>query len=413
MSITPDQKRTLSLLLPNALATKDLLVPRGNLPEQLYAEILSGDAVKLLVAGQRGMGKTTELLRFVKELAGSEFLPLFLQFGAQGSISEAGLLFSMAQTLDKSPKCKLETKDFKHLLEWYEQETFESVTEEGIGGEAGVGGDLMIMRAKGRIKHTKNTKITRKRKAARDIRELLERFNLLLEKVANTSKKRPVFIVDDIDKVQDASSIENTFIHAAHFMGQINCPCIFTVPITYATSSYLRIASLPYTGMYRVPAVALRNLSGRRNESDFQFMKKVFELRMPYNPVPSPLLDRVLEYSGGVLIDAMRMLRAICKAKILNNDINVDESLIESQFQSLVDDYKFAFDRPVLWKKLSLICRAPDKRVIMTDDALPELLYKMIVIEYSDGGLWFDLHPAVRRLYEQNSDLIEDALKRQ
>jgi len=215
MLITEDQKRTLSLLLPNAVPTTDLIVPRGNLPDQLYADILSGDTVKLLVAGQRGMGKTTELLRFVKRLENSEFMPLFLQFGAQGSISEDGLLFSMAQTLDKSPKCDLDTKDFKPLLEWYEQETFESVVEEGVGGEAGVGGELIVVRARGSIKHAKNTKVTRQRKTVRDTRELLQRFNLLVAKATKISKKKPVFIVDDIDKVQDASSIENTFIHAA------------------------------------------------------------------------------------------------------------------------------------------------------------------------------------------------------
>ena len=54
--------------------------------------------------------------------------------------------------------------------------------------------------------------------------------------------------------------------------------------------------------------------------------------------------------------------------------------------------------------------RASDKRVIMTDDSLLELLYKMIVIEYSDKGLWFDVHPAARPLYDQNSHLIDDTV---
>lgn len=407
MSMTPEQKKTLSLLLTNAVPTNELIVPRGNLPEQLHAEIVSGDAVKLLVAGQRGMGKTTELLRLVDLLTGSEFLPLFLQFGAQGTITQAGLIFSMAQVLYTFPKSKLAAKDFKPFLEWYDQETFESVVEEGTEGQAGLSGEFLALRAGGKISHKSNKKTTKERKTVRDIRQLLDKFNLLIEKAKKASKKRPVFIVDDIDKVQDASSIENTFIHAAHFIGQINCPCIFTVPITYATSSYLRIASLPYTGIYRVPAVALSDSAGHRNEDAFKFMRRVFELRMPYNPVPAALLDRVLEYSGGVLIDAMRLLRGICKAKILDSTILVDEAFIDSQFQSLVDDYKFAFDRPVLWKKLSSLCRASDKRAIMTDDSLLELLYKMIVIEYSDKGLWFDLHPAARRLYDQNCGLID------
>ena len=61
--MTDDQKKTLCLLLPNVVPDSRLIVPRGKLPEQLQAEILPSDTTKILVAGQRGMGKTTELRR--------------------------------------------------------------------------------------------------------------------------------------------------------------------------------------------------------------------------------------------------------------------------------------------------------------------------------------------------------------
>jgi hypothetical protein len=47
----------------------------------------------------------------------------------------------------------------------------------------------------------------------------------------------------------------------------------------------------------------------------------------------------------------------------------------------------------------------------MTDDALPDLLYKMIVIEYWDKKLWFDLHPAARALYRDHAEVIDNALR--
>lgn len=283
--------------------------------------------------------------------------------------------------------------------------------EEGAEGEASLGGDYIVVGAKGKI-HRKSTRKTKKsRNVIKDVRELMARFNSLIRKVRKTTDKRVVFIVDDIDKVQDASSIENTFIHASHFISQIDAPCIFTVPITYATSSYLRIAALPYTGIYRVPAVELLDQKGQRNGGAFEFMQKVFNLRMPFNPVPPALVDKVLEHSGGVLIDAMRMLRCICKRVILEPGLVVDETVVQEEFQRLMDDYKFVFDKPLLWHKLSVMCKASDKQIIMTDDALPELLYKMIVIEYWEKKLWFDLHPAARALYQEYSHVIDNALR--
>jgi hypothetical protein len=285
------------------------------------------------------------------------------------------------------------------------------MAEEGTEGSASVGGDFFLLKAQGGVKSKKGKASKKSRRVVRDVKDLLARFNSLIERSKNNSKKRIVFIIDDIDKVQDATSIENTFIHAAHLIGQIACPCIFTVPITYTTSSFLRIAALPYTSIHRVPAVELVDKNGKRNEKAFDFMRRVLKLRMPFNPLTDDLLDRVLLNSGGVLIDAMRMLRGVCKAKVIDQAQPVDESLVDSEFQRLIDDYKFVFDRPTLWRKLSNLCRAADKQVIMTDDSLPELLYKMIVIEYRDKQHWFDLHPAARMLYSQNAKLIDDNVR--
>ena len=409
--MTGEQKKTLGLLLPSAVPDSSLIVPRGKLPEQLQAEILPSDTTKILVAGQRGMGKTTELRRLTELLEDSAFLPIFLQFGAQPCITHAALLGSMAEALLLNPSSKLDVKSFKHFQDWYLLEKITSIEEEDSEGHASIGGNYIVLSAKGQIHRKSSRKTTRRKTVIKDTRELMTRFNNLVQKVRAATGKRVVFVVDDIDKVQDASSIENTFIHASHFISQIDCPCIFTVPITYATSSYLRIAALPYTGIYRVPAVELFDPKGQKNETAFEFMRKVFKLRMPFNPIGSHLFDKVLECSGGVLIDAMRMMRCICKRVILEPELVVDEAIVEEEFQRLIDDYQFVFDKPSLWQKLSAMCTAGDKQAIMTDDALPELLYKMIVIEYWDKKLWFDLHPAARKLYQQNANVIDNVLR--
>jgi hypothetical protein len=237
--------------------------------------------------------------------------------------------------------------------------------------------------------------------------ELVIRFNELLEKAQKKCKKTIAFIIDDIDKVQDPSSIEGTFIHSAQLISGIECPCVFTVPITYATSTYLRIATLPYNAIYRMPAVPLYTHDGKENEEAFVFMRKVFLRRMTFNPLSAAQLDRVLAYSGGVLVDAMRMLRGVCKQAILDGVDSVNDDVIEQYFQFLVDDYKYVFDTAQLWKKLAQFCNSPGSDVYMTDESIPDLLYKMIIIEYRNPRMWFNLHPAARRLYEQNQAAID------
>lgn len=406
-SMTEDQKRTLSMLSPITTPTPELIVPRTNLPEELQAEITPAEPVKIFVAGQRGMGKTTELRRFVGLLEDSEFLPIFLQFGAQEKIDHPSLIRLMTRALQADQGSGVGEGVFDRVKEWYATEETIVLAEEGREGKAMIGGTIILAEASGGIVSRK-MKSTRKTVALdRSIAGLVDRFNACIERVQKESGKRLVFVVDDIDKVQDSNSVNSTFIHSSHLIGSINCACIFTVPITYATSNYVRIAGLPYNGIHRVPAVDLFDEKGNRNAEAQKFMERVFELRMPYNPVPKTLLDEILDFSGGVLIDAMRMLRGVCKSTILNPALKVDKTLVEEHFQQLVDDYQFVIDSLPLWRAVAEIANSQKRRTIIAEGLLPELLYKMIVIEYRQRKVWFGLHPAAKQLYEQNKDMLD------
>jgi hypothetical protein len=409
IAMTNEQLETLASLTPSPQTQADLIVPKGRLPEELFTEVVPTDSAKLLLAGQRGMGKSTELRRFEDLLNKRGMLPIFLQFGAQESVSQSKLIYSMTDALSANRSAKLDDKAFQLFRTWYTQEEIVETVDEDCEGSAGVGGEFLILRAKGQIRHREGSTVKKTRIVFRSIGDLVDRFNELVEKARNACQKRIVFIVDDLDKVQDAHSIEQTFVDSPQTIARIVCPCVFTVPITYATSSSLRMATLGYS-VHRVPAVDLFDESGKRNEASFDFMRRVFKLRMRFNPVPEELLDKVLEYSGGVLVDAMRMLRESCKRKILDETLAIDDALIEAVFQTLVDDHIFTFDRPDLWQKLGQLAVAKDKKVFRTDDKLPELLYRMILIEYCQKSIWFDLHPAARRLYEQNADVIQKML---
>jgi hypothetical protein len=337
-------------------------------------------------------------------LEGSEFTPIFLQFGSQEHIGHPALIRLMADGLRAELEAVVDDRSFGKLNEWFSSEESSRVTEQSRDGSASIGGNYLIASAKGSVKQSKTTTVTQTTTTERGIRDLVNRFNDLVEKAETKGDTRLVFVVDDIDKVQDVESVNATFIHSSHIIGALECACIFTVPITYATSNFVRLAGLPYNGIYRVPAVDLFDQQGQRNHEAQQFMRDVFRLRMPYNPVPSDILDDVLDKSGGVLIDAMRMLRGICKKRIMDSSIEIGAKVVDEQFQQLVDDYQFVIDTQQLWQAVITIANSKSKGG-MTDGLLPELLYKMIAIEYRRERAWFDLHPAVKRLYEQNPEV--------
>ncbi|HEX3103216.1 MAG TPA: hypothetical protein VHQ22_02125 [Terriglobales bacterium] len=402
------QRVTLELLNTMTVPELELIVPRGRLPETLETEICSGDTVKLLVAGQRGMGKTTELRRLAELLRnkGSHF-PIFVAFGSQESITETALIMSMANALYAQKDLKLSESAMADIREWESSLEVGDSLEEIRQGEANLGGAIPLLSAKAGVSRRRAQSTTKRRVVPRSKSDLVKYFNDLVAKASAKSKKKLAFIIDDIDKVQNPSSIEGTFIHAAQLISGIECPCVFTVPITYATSTYLRIATLPYNALYRMPAVSLFGSDGQQNDEAFSFMRTVFARRMKFNPLSPEQLDKVLAYSGGVLVEAMRMLRGICKQAILDKTSKSSDDVIHQHFQVLVDDYKYVFDTPDLWNKLAQFCNADGTDIYMTEESVPDLLYKMIIIEYRDERMWFNLHPAARELYRQNKTAID------
>jgi len=405
-------------MLQPTYADPALIVPRGTLPTQLHAELTSSDAVKLLIAGQRGMGKTTELKRLLDLFSEHETITVFVQFGAQESITNAmlvrimaGGLVSAIDTRSDLPKQLHEpsaktAKALEYLRSWFFKQEFSIESEETEEGAAELGGSLKVMKASKGVKHSRKESQKRTRETNRDFDDLVDRFNMVINAVRKESNKKVVFVVDDIDKIQNMDSVQSAFIHSAHVINRIDAPCVFTVPITYATSSIVRMGALPYGEIYRVPAVEVLFESGQDNKQAFAFMREVLKRRMPSNPIPLPVLDQIIRCSGGVIVDALRIARNICKKNFLEQ-IAVDDALLKEEFQKLVDDYVFVFDTPELWKKLDGLCTTSSKSAIMTDAALPQLLYKMIAIEYRGKSLWFDLHPAARELYRQKVTVIQ------
>lgn len=196
--MTKDQQETLRRLQPT-YADPSLIVGRSSLPTELHAELTSSEAVKLLIAGQRGMGKTTELKRLLALFDSADTFAVFVQFGAQESITNPMLVSHMAgqlmATIDSPSEKTLKARD--ELKNWFYREEYEEVSEEGSDGSASVGGDLKLLKASKGVSHSSRKTSKKSREASRDLNDLIDRFNLLINAVRKSTGKRIVFVVDD------------------------------------------------------------------------------------------------------------------------------------------------------------------------------------------------------------------------
>jgi hypothetical protein len=339
-------KETLANLLPSHKIDAGLFVSRGMLPEELKTDIMTANSVKLLVAGQRGMGKTVELVRLHQLLQKTEdYIPIFLQFGAEENIADVNLIYTMAQALIATNH--VPAKRGSVVDKWFEKEEVISSYTEGSGGESGIDANVYVVRAKFGI-NSKRQKVQNTTKTViKQKKDLIAAFNELLRDFKKAAKKQPVFIVDDIDKIQNLASVEATFINSAQLIGNIEAPCVFTVPFTYATSSFIRLSSLPYESIHRVPAIAVLDIEGNICQEEAEFLLQLLKRRITVAGLEDAHLERIVQHSGGVIVDALRMTRGVLKHKWLQPSKKIEE-LIENEFQKIVDEYIYQIDKPTL-----------------------------------------------------------------
>ena len=399
------ERETLANLLPNAKYRSAFVISRGSLPDELFADIQTDNCVKVLVAGQRGMGKTTELRRLEALLKEStDYYPIFLQFGAEEKIDDVSLIHSMAQALIAGSGLK--PKKGSTIDKWFTREEIVSSYAESVGGDASLRASFYFVTAGGGIKSSRDLRKTATETVVKKKADLVQAFNEVVAEANKVTERQAVFIVDDIDKIQDADSVETTFISSAQLLGSLDAPCVFTVPYTYATSSLIRIASLPYQNIHRVPAIGIVDERGASVTEQLSFLVELMQRRIKIDIFSVQQLKRIGEDSGGVIVDALRLARGVTKQKILSADSTVDD-LIESEMQKLVDEYRYQLDAPILWQKIQKFCTTNDAQMFLIDELTIDMLCKMIVIEYRQQKIWYNIHPAVRKLYEQNKDYLD------
>jgi hypothetical protein len=176
------QRRTLELLNASTIPEMNLIVPRGTLPETLETEICSSDSVKLLVAGQRGMGKTTELRRLAQLLqSGTSHLPVFVAFGSQESISETALVLSMANALYAQQDLGLTERSMREIRDWESTIELGEVVQELKEGTLGIGSNIPIISVKGAVGKTKTNSRTKKKTVLPSKIDLVSYFNKFVD----------------------------------------------------------------------------------------------------------------------------------------------------------------------------------------------------------------------------------------
>ncbi|MFC6381033.1 hypothetical protein [Psychrobacter glacincola] len=361
-----------------------------------------------LISGHRGSGKTTELFRLKQRLEQDQYLCVYFDVGDAldlADISYIDIFLAMVDATSKSlqeSNINIDNDAIKEIHNWVTQEAYaESTVEKQIDGKASAGIEVnvgipsilkLFGNLTGDIKHSQSQRHIIRENIEKKASDFIRKINQFLISVRIAIQKNNykdiVIIVDGLEKMHyrtfslmnnQSDSHTQLFVQHAEQLLSLQSHVVYTTPISLFFISNLQN---DYENVYILPMVRLNN-AGKST------LKDLVQKRVDIEAVFSDptLVDMLIESSGGVVRDLMRLIRLSCdtdETQVSAKEVKYAVSRLTREYDRLLKPS----DIPILERVYRTELVNPD------DERTNQLLLNRVILEYENGKRSAKLHPA-------------------
>jgi len=365
-----------------------------------------------LVTGHLGSGKSTELASLRIKLEAQGYLVVFLDIEETlgiGDVTFVDLMVAIIQALEETAqanKVKINRQLMDNIGKWF-AETF-IVTEEGETVEHRLDTSLgveipLLLRAvllvTGQVKSASATRMETRRRLENRLDDLIQRMGEMVNDLTVQAKKKNfaglVVIVDSMEKIYLRIINETTtnhsllFVNHAEQLKSLPCHTIYTVPVSLLNERNLEDS---FNDFDLIPMISIKTPEGQ-SALGRKRLYEVVEKRLSIAALfePSRLVYDLVEASGGVIRDLMRLL--LFAADYTPDDGKIGEQAVREAIRKLTREY----DRLIHRDDLPLLVEVARNRHVSMNKELARLMYNKLVLRYINGDDWLALHPAVQQ----------------
>ena len=361
-----------------------------------------------LISGHRGSGKTTELFRLKQRLEQDHYFCIYFDVGDALDLADISYIDIFLAMVDETSKVLQESNididndTITDIHNWITQEIYtESNVEKQVDGKASAGleaniGIPSILKLfgslTGDIKHSQSQRSTIREKIEKRASDFISKINQFLITVRNEIQKNNykdiVIIVDGLEKMHyrtfslmnnQSDSHTQLFVQHAEQLLSLQSHVVYTTPISLFFISNLQN---DYENVYILPMVRL-------NDAGKSTLKELVQKRVDIEAVFSDptLVDILIERSGGVVRDLMRLIRLSCdtdETQVSAKEVKYAVSRLTREYDRLLKPS----DIPILERVYRTELVNPD------DERTNQLLLNRVILEYENGKRSAKLHPA-------------------
>lgn len=389
--------------------------------EKLKSAHGQGQPVRVIFAGHRGCGKSTELARVshaVREQYAGEIVRVDDRYNLP-SLDYRQLLFLCADVLMqyvlRNPGTfAISTDQLSVLNSWFDDETIKEVRTSGQKFEGEAGANLSFLgalfaRFSAKIFSGGETQRSVSVYIERRLDTLIQNMAILVRAIeAAIAPRRLLLILEGLDKIESLKQGRDLFIDQRSSLLSIPCSVVFTFPIRLwyepdgAISGYDHRCLLPMIPVRAAPeSVDLPpDEAESKAEEGRRTLRDIVLARVDEPLIARDALDHLLARSGGVIRDLLYMLRDASLNARLSGRGQISLADAKAASRQLRNDYAryLSAGSEIKVEDIRAVLGHPDdwpRREASSNVAFKVLLQSLCILEYN-GDTWHDLHPLIR-----------------
>ncbi len=423
--MTPTQATQLPEVLrffdPRRRLTDELLthwfIERDESPRQSLRVVLeyTPERQKVLFVGHRGSGKTTELTKLASELRNQYESIGFdiLDITGRTTINYQDLLLALSTQVTlhaigiaatNQPLLLAAEDRWREIREWWANLVAGGVSLSAVD-EANVALSLKTMLAEIQlgVKQSSGARNQIGREVDLRVSELIGHLDWVCQQIEISTTRRVLIIVEGLDKLDDGAARDVFLEHAATLTAPQMATIIYSFPISLRYTDAYRTICLSFNDqVFYFPNIAQRHHDRSENLKNMASLRELVLRRMRSELIAPEALDYLIASNGGV---PSWLVRLVQKAATYALTRSAQATRIEiADAQRAVRDIRREIQAPLTREELGVLRQRHRDRQLINDPAESSLLRKGALIDYANGEVWADAHPALWALLETAED---------
>lgn len=328
-------------------------------------------------------------------------------------ITHVNILYAIAlQLLSRATKQQIPvSEDVKDTLLGWNTTVRTQVQQDQTQAGMGLGAELKLFNIK--LQQEKSFRDQLETTFAKKISDLVGKINRLAAAIQTTVKQPVLVIIDDLDKL-DIPLVEEIYRNNIKSLFSPDIRIVFTIPIAAVQEPQV-MGALNSAGIVRphlLPVAKFYSRDQRRtpdakpNVKTVDLFLNVLRKRIPETLIDGDTAREIVLYSGGVVRELVRLARECCTECMVQLEIEpdgsavqIDHAILTAALRNLRNDFARQIGSN-LYALLEQVYETADTPDTSSADFV-KLLHGLMVLEYENDALWYDVHPIVVELLKQ------------